>query len=304
MTTKILEQWVETLNDDNEPIVCMIDNIKVYSSTMYLKEKYPNTWTWDQYVVTYLDVPISFLATAGFIEEPSNEGKNKKDSSSKCDNQGNSASFFPKQLQRYGFVCSETSETQQNFYGVFQLGNAKLSFSSGGNPILISTLYDHTDIAFDYLGTSKDDFGYNVDLLKDIVDLLKDIIVGFETNVPIYLWGMQSTNKTTILQEIADRTDSPFCACLTIMNIQKGYVLDQWIVNAGSNYYKSKPSIIAMINGWAYCADEYDLAIPTASTVYQLGSEVSKFDHRGSSSSFSSNIAASRTLFCSNRQYE
>lgn len=304
MTIEILEQWVETLNDDNEPIVCMIDNIKVYSSTMYLKEKYPNTWTWDQYVVTYLDVPISFLATAGFIEEPSNEGKNKKDSSSKCDNQGNSASFFPKQLQRYGFVCSETSETQQNFYGVFQLGNAKLSFSSGGNPILISTLYDHTDIAFDYLGTSKDDFGYNVDLLKDIVDLLKDIIVGFETNVPIYLWGMQSTNKTTILQEIADRTDSPFCACLTIMNIQKGYVLDQWIVNAGSNYYKSKPSIIAMINGWAYCADEYDLAIPTASTVYQLGSEVSKFDHRGSSSSFSSNIAASRTLFCSNRQYE
>lgn len=297
MTIEILDQCVETLNDDEEPIVCMIDNVKVYSSTMYLKEKYPHTWTWDQYVVTYLDAPISFLATAGFIEEPSNEGKNKKDSSSKCDNQGNSASFFPKQLQRYGFVCSETSETQQNFYGVFQLGNAKLSFSSGGNPILISTLDDHTDIAFDYLRTSKDDFVYNVDLLKDI-------IVGFETNVPICLWGMHITNKTTILQEIADRTDSPFGACITIMNIQKGDVLDQWIVNAGSNCYKSEPSIIAMINGWAYCADEYDLAIPTASTVYQPGSEVSKFDHRGSSSSFSSNIAASGTLFCGNRQYE
>lgn len=297
MTTKILEQCVETLNNDEEPILCMIDNVKFHSTMVYFTEKYPNTWTWDQYVVKYLGAPISFLATAKFIEEPSNKGKNKKDRSSKCDNQGNSGIFFPKQLQRYGFVCSDSSETQQNFYGVFQLGNAKLSFSSDGNPILILILNDHTDIAFDYLLTSKDDFVYNADLLKDI-------IVSFEINVPIYLWGMYSTNKTTILQEIADRTDSPFCACIAIMNIQQGGVLDQWIVNAGSDCYRSDPSIIAMINGWAYCADEYDLAMPSVSTVYQAGSKVSKFDQRGSSSSFLSNIAASGTLFCGNRQYE
>ena len=261
MTTETIEQSVETLNDD-ETILCMIDNAKVHSIKIPLREKYPETWTLDKYKEKYPDAPLLSPKAARLIEERSKKGKNKAIGSSTHDEQAKTVGFFAKDLQRDGIVSSELTKTQQHFHEVFQLGNAALAFTTGGNPISISVFCGHTDIALDYLPTPNDNYVYDIDLLKDI-------IVGFEISAPIYLWGMHGTGKTTILQQAAARTGRPFVRVQHTMNMQESDVLGQWTVRDGSTYYQPGPLIMAMMNGWVYCADEYDFAMPAVAAVYQ-----------------------------------
>lgn len=276
MTTELLEREtdakakteadVETKSevkttDDNAPIKCMIDGAEVDSIAKYLLEKYPDTWTVAKYKQTYPDAPLLSKRAERILKNIRN--KNKKNGHGvKEEAEVSKIDFFSGEFDKEGFVASPLTKSHQHFNEVFELGKAAAAYTSEGNPITITVFEGHKGLALDYLPVTKDGYVYNIDLLKKI-------IIGFELNMPIYLWGMHGTGKTTILQEAAARTGRPFVRVQHTMNMQESDVLGQWTVRDGSTFYQPGPLMMAMINGWVYCADEYDFAMPAVTAVYQ-----------------------------------
>lgn len=279
MTTELLERETDakvkikadvetkaetkTAEDDEAPIKCMIDGVEVHSIAQYLIEKYPDTWTVAKYKQTYPDAPLLSKKAERILENIRNKNKNKnKQSGHDAEEKTNKIDFFSGEFQKDEFVASPLTKSSRHFNEVFELGKAAAAYTSEGNPITITVFEGHKGLALDYLPTSKDGYVYNIDLLKKI-------IIGFELNMPIYLWGMHGTGKTTILQEAAARTGRPFVRVQHTMNMQESDVLGQWTVRDGNTFYQPGPLICAMINGWVYCADEYDFAMPAVTAVYQ-----------------------------------
>jgi cobaltochelatase CobS len=145
---------------------------------------------------------------------------------------------------------------------VFALGNAPAAMSASGKPIQITVLSNLDNESLTYLNDVDSSYVFSIDLLKKV-------IIGFELNMPTYLWGYHGTGKTTVLQQAAARTNRPFIRVQHTINMQESEVLGQWIVKDGATIFQLGPLPMAMINGWVYCADEYDFAMPSVSSLYQ-----------------------------------
>ena len=242
-------------NDPDEPIRCMIDGHKCHSIAIYLRKAYSDTWTLEKYQQVYPGAPTLSEKAKRIIEEQRKAKFLEKKKSQ-------TVNFFAEKFTDDSLVAPALKSGKKNFHEIFHLGKARAAFTDKSNPIPVTVFEGHEGAALDYLPTVKDGYVYDIGLLKEV-------IVGFELNMPIYLWGMHGTGKTTILQQAAARTGRPFIRVQHTMNMQESDVLGQWTVRDGSTYYQPGPLVTAMVNGWVYCADEYDFAMPAVTAVYQ-----------------------------------
>lgn len=240
MNTETAEIAVATANDK---IVCHIDNVQVHTIQGHIKNNYPDEWTVERYKEEFPDAPLLSPYALMIME--------KKRVAEKTVAPADPTS-----------VSAGLTVSHGTFHDVFDLGEVPAAMNAAGNPIQIDVLQGHNAEAFDYLPDLDRSYVFNIDLLKKV-------IIGFQLNMPIYLWGYHGTGKTTILQQAAARTKRPFMRVQHSLNMQESDVLGQWTVKDGSTIFQIGPLPMAMINGWVYCADEYDTAMPNVTTVYQ-----------------------------------
>jgi len=53
------------------------------------------------------------------------------------------------------------------------------------------------------------------------------------------------------------------------VNTEESHINGQWTVKAGQTEFELGPLPMAMMNGWTYCADEYDFGLPSVLANYQ-----------------------------------
>jgi cobaltochelatase CobS len=101
------------------------------------------------------------------------------------------------------------------------------------------------------------------------IELTKTIIMGLELNMPIYLWGMHGTGKTTAGEQVSARLGRPLIRVGHTVNTEESHIVGQMAVRDGATVFDFGPLPFAMINGLTYLADEYDCAVPSVLMVYQ-----------------------------------
>lgn len=240
-------------------IICQIDGARVHSIQVHLRDNHPD-WTITRYQDEYPDAPI--------LSDKAKAALNKSRASKSRPAEAGSA---------------VTLGATAFLHDVFEFGDARAARSATGSAIEIKTFKDNSEEALPFVQQIDADYVFNIDLVKKI-------LLGFETNKPVYLWGYHGTGKTTALEQVAARTGRPFSRVQHTINTEEAHILGQYVVRTrlyeeeiiapdGTKQKIQKPQSVtefqlgplpmAMKNGWIYCADEYDFAMPSVTAVYQ-----------------------------------
>lgn len=155
-----------------------------------------------------------------------------------------------------------TGGGRKDFHEIFELGAVKAALSSSGRPISVTVLEPSTLDAKALV--PEIDYNYVFD-----IDLIKTVLIAYELNTPAYLWGFHGTGKTTCLEQIAARVGRSFMRVQHTVNTEESHICGQYVVQDGATVFQPGPLLIAMQEGYVYCADEYDYAMPSVLSVYQ-----------------------------------
>jgi cobaltochelatase CobS len=245
-------------NSDGK-IVCQIDNARVHSIQLHIRDNHPD-WTIDRYKKEFPDAPVLSETAAKRLAQRASEKK-----------KGEIAQ------------TAVTPATTAYLHDVFGFGNIPAAMSGIGSPISISIFTSHSKEAAPYIAPIDENYVFQIDLLKKV-------IAGLELNMPTYLWGLHGTGKTTVLEQVHARTGRPFMRVQHTVNTEESHILGQWVVRskpvkieeldaAGAKHelirqetvteFQLGPLPTAMLHGFTYCADEYDFAMPSVTSVYQ-----------------------------------
>lgn len=146
------------------------------------------------------------------------------------------------------------------FHEVFELGAVKAAMSMRGDPIPIQVFTGHDQQ--DMVPDVSSNYVYNIDELKDVILALEKVI-------PCYVWGHKGSGKTELFEQVAARTNRPMIRVQHTANTEETHIYGQWILKGGETEFELGSLPLAMMNGWIYCADEYDFAQPSVLAVYQ-----------------------------------
>lgn len=236
----------------SEKIKCELCNAEVHAIQMHLKSDHPGV-TIEQYIRDYPDAPLmSELAKQKLAEKRAAKAAPEEEGA-KIEMAGTSAATVSTLIPKGAVV-------KKAFNEVFNLGKAKGAFSSKGDPIPISVIASPENP--DMVPTSSDDYVYDIDELKNV-------ILAIELNIPCYVWGHKGSGKSELFEQIAARTGRGFMRVQHTVNTEESHIAGQWTVKDGHTVFELGPLPLAMINGWTYCADEYDFALPSVLSVYQ-----------------------------------
>lgn len=149
---------------------------------------------------------------------------------------------------------------KKSLHDVFELGKVKAAMSARGDAIPISVLsgHDHQDM----VPPVSDNYVYDIDELKNV-------ILALELGIPCLVWGHKGAGKSELLEQVAARTNRPQMRVQHTVNTEESHIVGQWTVKGGATEFELGPLPVAMLNGWVYCADEYDFGQPSVLAVYQ-----------------------------------
>lgn len=145
---------------------------------------------------------------------------------------------------------------------VFAFGSAKAALNARGEPIMIKVLTDHDEASASLIPDVDENYVFNIEETKNA-------IIAFELNIPHLRWGYHGTGKTSSFEQVCARQNRPFLRIQHTANTEEAHILGQWTAKDGSTFFQPGPLVEAMVNGWTYCADEYDFAMPNVTAVYQ-----------------------------------
>lgn len=235
----------------SDKIKCDLCNAEVHSIQMHLKNDHPGV-TIESYIRDYPDAPLmSELAKAKLAEKRAAKAPAAEEP--KLEMAGTAAASVSTPVPKGAVV-------KKAFHEVFALGSANAARSSKGDPIPISVI-SNPDTP-DMVPISSDDYVYDIDELKNV-------ILAVELNIPCYAWGHKGSGKSELFEQIAARTGRGFMRVQHTVNTEESHIVGQWTVKDGHTVFELGPLPLAMINGWTYCADEYDFALPSVLSVYQ-----------------------------------
>lgn len=235
----------------SDKIKCELCNAEVHSIQMHLKNDHPGV-SIDDYIRDYPDAPLmSELAKAKLAEKRAAKAPAAEEP--KLEMAGTAAASVSTLVPKGAVV-------KKAFHEVFALGSAKAARSSKGGPISISVI-GNPDTP-DMVPVSSDDYVYDIDELKNV-------ILAVELDIPCYVWGHKGSGKSELFEQIAARTGRGFMRVQHTANTEESHIVGQWTVKDGHTVFELGPLPLAMINGWTYCADEYDFALPSVLSVYQ-----------------------------------
>ena len=219
----------------NAKIECQICHAETHSIEVHLKREHPEM-SIQEYQRRFPGAPILSAYAVQMLEE------HRKEMIEKAKNQNPGQNFF---------------------HEVFDLGMDNAAFSTNGrNPIPVTVLPLSGDEADMLIPAVNPGYVYNIQELKYVMS-------GVEMNFPIYIWGHKGAGKTEMVEQICARTRRPLIRVQHTVNTEESQIVGQWTVRNGETKFELGPLPMAMLNGWAYLADEYDFALPNVLSVYQ-----------------------------------
>ena len=239
----------------SDKIQCQWCNAEVHSIQTHIKSDHADK-TVEQYIAEFPEAPLMSELAKNMLAKKRAEkaaaSAAAAPSEGKMEMAGTAASVST--------LVPKGALTKKAFHEAFNLGSAKAARSSKGDPIPISVIAnpDHPDM----VPASSDDYVYDIDELKNV-------ILAIELNIPCYVWGHKGSGKSELFEQIAARTGRGFMRVQHTVNTEESHIVGQWTVKDGHTVFELGPLPIAMINGWTYCADEYDFALPSVLSVYQ-----------------------------------
>lgn len=240
-------------------ITCHVDGVRVHVIQSYLKNNHPD-WTVERYQKEFPGEPImSDAAKEAYAKKQAAEAAASKAAVAAAEVTANAIAAISGEGQ---MTAPAAKVNHAFFHEIFELGNAPAAKNKKGQPIQVKVLSDHDAQSQVYLEEIDPNYVFNIDLLKKV-------IIGFELNKRILLWGFHGTGKSSIFEQAAARTRRPIVRKQHTINMQESDVLGQWTVRDGSTQFQLGPLAMAMIYGWVYLADEYDMAMPSVLAVYQ-----------------------------------
>lgn len=228
---------------DTSRIKCAICGAEVHAIQLHLRSDHPD-WTVERYQTQYPDQPLlSAMAAAKIAERKAAE-----------------AAEAP-EVKPVVAAMETVGITKRAFHEVFGI-DAKVpgAMNARGEPIPISVIgsTEFPEMVPDIDGN----YVYELDNLKNVM-------LALELNMPLYVWGHAGTGKTTLLEQIAARTQRPMLRVQHTVNTEESHVVGQWVARSGETHFELGPLALAMKHGWVYLADEYDFALPSVLAVYQ-----------------------------------
>lgn len=218
-------------------IECKVDGARTHSIQLHLKQNHP-AYTLERYKAEYPGEPLLSDMAEKAVKNAL-KGKEEK----------------AKEIRLTGGARQPLNE-------IFGLGDSKAALNAKGLPIPILVFGDHDEDALALVPEVDPNFVFDIELVKTV-------LIAFELNTPALLWGYHGTGKTTNFEQVAARTKRPFMRVQHTVNTEESHVIGQWTVKGGETVFQYGPLAIAMIQGYVYCADEYDRAIAPVLSVYQ-----------------------------------
>jgi cobaltochelatase CobS len=215
---------------DKDKISCMLCDAKIHAVQLHLKEDHPGV-TFAEYKTQFPDAPLL-----------SNKAKEEI-------------------MKKREVAALAVTGNQKAFHEIFDLGEAKAARNSMGNPIMINMVESDPDYA-DLVPVKDPNYIFPIDTLKNVV-------MGLELKIPTMLWGHAGVGKTTLFEQSCACLGRPFLRIQHTVNTEESHIVGQWIVRSGDTKYELGPLAVAMKYGLVYCADEYDMALPSVVAVYQ-----------------------------------
>lgn len=246
----------DTVSRSGEKIICKIDGGLTHSIELYLKKHHPD-WTIARYREEFPGEPILSDKGRQAIEEKRKELAAK---------------------------AADDKITRKSVATIFGLPSDK-AVNKRGEP-LMARVYSSADLV-DNDDTLVPDIDTNYVFS---IENTRAVLMAWELNRTMYVWGLHGTGKTTLFEQVAARTGRPFLRVQHTIGTEESHVLGQYMVRTkmvdepyidaeGKEQVRQKPIAVtefnlgplplAMLNGWVYCADEYDAAIPAVSMLYQ-----------------------------------
>jgi cobaltochelatase CobS len=237
---------------DDSKIVCRLCGAETHAIQLHLKNDHPEV-TIEEYTSKFPDAPLLSELAKRKLEEREAAKAAAAPATTKVDMAGTAPANVTALAPKGGNL-------KKAFNEVFNLGRLKAALSSKGEPIPITVLaaHDHADM----VPQASDAYVYDIDELKNV-------ILALELNIPTYVWGHKGSGKTELFEQIAARTNRPVVRVQHTVNTEESHIVGQWTVKGGQTVFELGPLPLAMINGWMYCADEYDFALPSVLSVYQ-----------------------------------
>jgi cobaltochelatase CobS len=139
---------------------------------------------------------------------------------------------------------------------------AKRRNQTVGDVIQIDVLINHSPEDLEAVPAIDENYVFRVDELKDG---LMSLALSDNT----YIYGGHGTGKTTMAEQMLARTRRPYIRVQHTDTTEESHILGQMVVRDGATEFDYGPLPEAMINGWVYLADEYDVAHAGVLAVYQ-----------------------------------
>lgn len=237
-------------------IECLLDGARVHVIQAHLRTHHPE-WTVERYRATYPDAPLL---------SPAAEKRQKE------------RLVEQKKASEDGAVTQLVDKLP--LAAVFETGDVPATKNKRGEPILISVMKGLDAEALALVPDVDPNYVFNLDLVKTA-------LMGLEMGMNVYFWGFHGTGKTTAFEQVCARTKRPFLRVQHTANTEEAHIVGQYVVQAVERVTKNQatgedmvilstetvfqpgPLTIAMLNGYVYCADEYDFALPSVLSVYQ-----------------------------------
>lgn len=159
-------------------------------------------------------------------------------------------------------VVNFPAASKKPFAEVFELGNVPAAKNKRGDDIMIEVLGPPSAEFKQYLPDVDANYLFDIDLVKQVM-------MATTMNLPMLLWGMHGTGKTTVVQQYMARTNRPAIRVQHTATTEEAHILGQYTVRDGSTVFEPGPLAVAMRYGLAYIADEYDFSMPSVIAVYQ-----------------------------------
>lgn len=239
-----------------EKITCKICGAQEHVIKTHLTKDHPE-WTVERYQTEFPEAPLM----SSFALELLEKKRRERDAASAA------AAPASTTMEMAGTATASVSTlipkghpTKRPLHETFDLGRVKAALSAKGDPIPISVLTAHDQQ--DMVPPISDNYVYDIDELKNV-------ILALELNIPCLVWGHKGAGKSELLEQVAARTNRPMIRVQHTVNTEESHIVGQWTVKGGQTEFELGPLPLAMMNGWVFCADEYDFGMPSVLAVYQ-----------------------------------
>jgi cobaltochelatase CobS len=235
-----------------DKITCAICGAQIHSVQLHLKKDHPEMTT-EQYVAKFPEAPLM----SEFAQTKLAEKRAEKRAAAAAPAEASGLKF---EMATSATVAPKDSIIKKAFHEVFGLGKVKSAMSAKGEAIPIGVLVNSS--CQDFVPDISDNYVFDIDELKNV-------ILAQELNIPCYVWGHKGAGKSELHEQVAARTGRPYVRVQHTVNTEESHIVGQWTVKDGHTVFEYGQLPLAMINGWTYCADEYDFMLPSVSSVYQ-----------------------------------